>query len=329
MDKAAGILGGLTGGGDYDAVLRAITPDFVVKGKGGIIQPAQFIRSINTLKARNILVNTPVAAMTAGQWGSIATLTGAGIGATDLVFTGRTNSNGDIWDQAAGTYCIKSIGAKPGDGTYKVSERLIQDYKPGDLRLANNFIKGATWVGAIDRGNVFNTRWFTKDAGFGLKDKSGTSTITLINRTTPGIMEFYLAGTYEENALMAAEAKIYTGDIEGGLKLIDAVRAYQGAGLTAVAGTGLTLAQAKEELRLERRSGLAFRTLAFYDARRWGVIDKAGAGRANCVVIDKAGNLNTKATINYNYLDYWDVPDNELALNPAASGSAPTQNPKQ
>jgi hypothetical protein len=38
--------------------------------------------------------------------------------------------------------------------------------------------------------------------------------------------------------------------------------------------------------------------------------------------------VNTKAKIVYGYLDYWDVPDNELAYNPAAAGSAPTKNPK-
>ena len=330
LDKAAGILGGLSSGGDYDVVLKAITPDFVVKGKGGLIPPAQFIRNINTLKARNILVNTSVASMTTGQWGSIATLTAAGITATDLVFTGRTNANGDIWDQTIGTYLLKSIGAKPGDGTYKVSERLIQDYKSGDLRLANNFIKGATWVGAIDRGNIFNTRWVTKDNGSGLKDSvTGISTIVYGSKLIAGAVEFYLVGTYDENTLMQAEAKIYTGDIEGGLKLIDAVRIYQGAGLKAVAGTNLTLAQAKEELRLERRSGLAFRQLAFYDARRWGITDKTGPGRTGAVVVDNKGNVNTNATINYNYLDYWDVPDNELHFNPAGAGSAPTSNPKQ
>jgi len=328
FDKAATILTGLAGDGDYQAILTAIIPDFVAKGKGGVFTPAEFIRNINTMKARNILVNTPVASMSAAQWSSIATLTAAGIKSTDKVFTGRTNANGDIWDAASGTVVLKTLGTQAGANTYKISERLMQDYKKGDLRQAQNFVKDTSksspWIGNGDRGNAFNTRWYTKDGGNGI-----AGTIVYINKAVPGAAEFYLAGTYEENDLMKAEAKIYTGDIEGGLALIDAVRTSQGAGLAAVAGTKLTLDQAKEELRLERRSGLAFRTLAFYDARRWGVTDKAGPGRSGCVVIDKAGNLNVKATINYNYLDYWDVPDNELSLNPAASGSAPTSNPKQ
>jgi hypothetical protein len=41
------------------------------------------------------------------------------------------------------------------------------------------------------------------------------------------------------------------------------------------------------------------------------------------------GAVSTNATIVYGFLDYWDVPDNELAYNPAASGSAPTSNPKK
>ncbi len=64
-----------------------------------------------------------------------------------------------------------------------------------------------------------------------------------------------MASTYDENQLMRAEALMYTGKIEDGLALIDEVLKAQGAGLTAVAGTGLTLAQAKEELRRERRIG--------------------------------------------------------------------------
>ena len=90
------------------------------------------------------------------------------------------------------------------------------------------------------------------------------------------------------------------------------------------------LATAKEELRRERRVALAFRGLAFYDARRWGVIDpvSSGGGRTGAVVLNATGVVSTNATINYNYLDYWDVPDNDIVLNPPAAGSAPTKNPR-
>jgi hypothetical protein len=147
--------------------------------------------------------------------------------------------------------------------------------------------------------------------------------VVVLSNQDVGAYELFLAGTYEENELMKAEAKIYTNDIAGGLASIDVVRTFQGAGLAPLAGLSQT--QALEELRKERRAGLAFRALSFYDARRWGVITD---GRKGAVVVDKAGKVNTNATISYNFLDYWDVPDNELAYNPAAANSAPTKNPK-
>ncbi len=139
-----------------------------------------------------------------------------------------------------------------------------------------------------------------------------------------GEFELYLVTTYEENELMKAEAKINTGDIEGGLSIIDALRTLEGAGLSPLAGNGLSFDAAYSWLKRERRVELAFRGLSFYDARRWGVIYN---GRTGCVVIDPLGHLNTNATINYNYLDYWDVPDNESAFNKPSSDSAPIKNP--
>src|SRR6185295_16727900 len=101
--------------------------------------------------------------------------------------------------------------------------------------------------------------------------------------------------SYEENALMRAEALIYTNQIDAGLALVDAVRNYQGAGLAAVSGTGLTLAQAKAELVRERRVALVFRGVSYYDYRRWGIIYdiSKGGGRTGAVVLTTAGVLNT------------------------------------
>ena len=134
---------------------------------------------------------------------------------------------------------------------------------------------------------------------------------------------------------MKAEALLYLSasqsDRDAALAIIDGVRTLQGAGLAAVSGTGLSLAQSLEELRRERRIVLAFRGLSFYDARRWKVIDKLadGGGRTGAVVVDNDGNVNTNATIDYGFLDFWDVPDTELAYNPPSAGSAPVVNPKQ
>ncbi len=316
LDKAAALLGGLSGS-DYSDVLGKLIPDFFQTGKGGVLTATEWIHNINTLKARNILVNTPVSSMTAAQWGSILTLTNAGITSSDKAFTARANASGDLFSASSYNVAARCVGANASGGTFKISERLIQDFNTGDKRLANNFTQYATWIGNADRGNSFNTRWGIKDGGNGLAG------VTVYVNRTPLAGEMFLVGSYEENELMKAEAKLYTGDIAGAATSINNVRTYQGAGLTPITATDL--ATVKEELRKERRVALAFRGLSFYDARRWNVITE---GRKNAVVISKTGVVNTKATINYGYLDYWDVPDNELAYNPAASGSAAVKNPK-
>ena len=130
---------------------------------------------------------------------------------------------------------------------------------------------------------------------------------------------------------MKAEALINTGNIDNGLSSVDNVRNFQGANLAATSGTSQSLAQAKEIVRRERRIALMFRGLAFYDARRVGYIYNSsnGGGRTGCILIDGSGNVQTNVSINYNYLDYWDVPGNETSYNPAKSGSAPIVNPQQ
>lgn len=324
FDLAAAQLAGLSDDDTYRAVVGELIPSFNQVGKGGVPSPAMWTRGINTMKARNILVNTPVADMTATQWGDIITLTNNGLASGDMVFTGRSNDNGDFISATSGALAPKSTG-NPGQGiTYKISERFIQEFKPGDQRLDNNFEElAAPWRGESSRGNVFNTRWQLLNGGNGI-----AGTIIMSSRET-GEYELYLASTYEENLLMSAEAKINTSDIEGGLALIDQIRTEQGAGLAAVAGTGLTFDDAKEELRRERRIVMAFRGLSFYDARRWGVTKdiSAGGGRTGAVVVDNKGVVSTNATINYSYLDYWDVPDNELTYNPPSAESAPVKNP--
>jgi len=318
LDEASKILASLTEGADYTATLQGLIPSFNRVGKGGVLTPAMWQRNINTLKARNILVNTKASEMPAAKWTEIATLTTNGILPTDYVFTGRTNTDGDFLAPTTGSVSAKTAGTS----TYKITERLIQDFKTGDLRFTNNFKqRGSTYIGEVARGNSFFTRWELIDRGA----VAGDPKVIQFANQNPGGYELYLASSYEENALMKAEALIYTGDIEGGLALIDAVRTAQGAGLEAVAGKGLSLAAAKEELRRERRIGLLFRALSFYDARRWGVIE---TGRTGAIALSRAGVVSTNATIKYNYLDYWDVPDNEITYNAPAEGSAPVKNPK-
>ena len=308
----------------YTGILTTIIPSFCQVGKGGALAVADWKRNVSTLKARNILVNTKASAMTAAQWNSILTLTAAGVTVTDKIFTGRSNAAGDFLSPASGTVASKIQNALAGGNTYKLSERLVQEFKAGDRRLTVNMAITNTWIGNSDRGNSYNTRYRLINAG------SSPGTTKVYTNTAAGAEEIFLASSYEENALMRAEALINTGSIDPGLALVDAVRVSQGANLAAVSGTGLTLAQAKEELRRERRCALPFIGLSFYDARRFGFIDpvSAGGGRTGCVVISKTGVVNTNAKIDYSFLDFWDVPDNELAVNPPASGSAPVKNPK-
>jgi starch-binding outer membrane protein, SusD/RagB family len=324
LDLATTALNAATNTTAYNDILGKLIPSFNQVGKGGILTTDMWKRNINTLKARNILVNTPTATMTPAQWASILALTNNGVQAADKVFTGRSNTAGDFLSPTSGTVASKVQNALAGGNTYKLSERLVQDFKAGDKRLANNIAQTVTWIGNGDRGHVFNTRYRLINKG------AGMAGVKVYTNTDAGAEELFLASTYEENELMKAEALIYTSMIDPGLALIDAVRTSQGAGLTAVSGTGLTLAQAKEELRRERRVALPFIGLSFYDARRWGVINPIaqGGGRTGAVVVTGTGAVNTNVTIEYNFLDYWDVPDNELVYNPPAAGSAPVKNPK-
>jgi len=321
FDKAVTALGGATSTADYTATLGKLIPTYLQKGKGGVLTIDMWKRSINTMKARNILVNTTRASMSASQWSAILTLANDGVRATDLIFTARTDANGSFIENTVADKTGQAA-TTGSTNTYKLSERWVQDFVAGDKRKDQNVMTLAS-VGLFntDRGNSFNTRYSLKYGGTGLTG------VTIYSNNAIGANEITIAGTYEENELMKAEALIMTGQVDAGAAAIDAVRTYQGAGLTAL-GTGLTQAAAYEQLRRERRIALAFRGLSFYDARRWDIIapDKS---RTGAVVVSSAGVVSTNATIVYGFLDYWDVPDNELAYNPAEAGSAPTKNPKQ
>ena len=324
FDKCATALNLATSATDYSGTLAQLIPAYLQTGRGGVFSIAEWKRNINTMKARNILVNNLVSAITPAQWASILTLTNAGIQSGDYIFTGRTDANGDFLGT---TIADKVQSTASATSTYKLSERWVQDFKPGDQRRANNVRNLNTGVGIFnqDRGNSFNTRYTLRKYGLGLAG------VVVYANPDAGGNEITLCGTFEENELMKAEATMYAANfspasITAGMAMIDNVRNYQGAGLGVTVAANA--AAAKEELRRERRIGLAFKGLSFYDARRWDIIDPAKS-RTGCVLLSgTAGTLNTNATINYGFLDYWDVPDNELAYNPPAAGSAAVKNPK-
>jgi hypothetical protein len=275
------------------------------------------------MKARNLLVNKKMTDMTATDWAQILTYTNAGLSSpSDYPFLVRTfaDNSKSIFDKdygSAGSYTATD------DPTYFPSERLIQDYKAGDKRLSNNFnLRTSAQINIRGRGITFGTRYYLKDGG------NGNGAYTYFSFDI-GATDYFIAGTYEENMLMKAEALINTAQIDAGIAIINAIRTYQGAGISSP--NGLTLVQAKEELRKERRCALFLRGLAWYDLRRAGMnisVDAGGTGRTGCVVLDAAGVVNTNCQINYAYLTYWDVPQNELDFNAPASGSAPTKSPQ-
>ena len=332
LDMAAAILSAVGSDaipntdGDYEDYVGRLIPAFCQVGNGGVLTTDMWKRNINTLKARNLLVNHKMdaskpgamAPMTASDWNSLLTLTNDGIEQGDYVFTARTATSNGFFSSGTGSVQAQTAinSSSSGLKTFRLSERLYQDFKTGDARKAGNFVTKdyKNQVG----GFTFSTRYALKNLGS-------------IANNTIGEQEIFIAGSYEENELMKAEALISLGgaSLDAGLAAIDNVRSYQSSGLVALAGSGITPTAAIEELRKERRTALAFRGLAFYDARRNGFIYDVskGGGRTGAVVYTAAGVVNTNATMNYNFPDYWDVPDNEVYINAPGAGSAAVKNP--
>jgi starch-binding outer membrane protein, SusD/RagB family len=323
LDKAVAEANGAPSATEYMNAMEKMIPLFYQVGNGGPLTPLMMQHNVSSLKARNLLVNKTTATMTAADWGNVLTLANAGVTSTDKIFTVRSDVDNFIFTSSQ-LIMGRTQSNIAGGATYKLSERWVQEFKAGDLRKEQNTKITTFYTGQADRGNAHFTRYALVDGGTGLAD------VAIYANSTPGEYEMVVAVNYEENELMKAEALINTGQIDQGLAIVDAIRTLQGAGLAAVSGTGLTLAQAKEELRRERRIVCAFRGISFYDARRWGVSEpaSAGGGRTGAVLLSNTSVLSTNGKIEYGYLDYWDVPDNELTYNPASADSDPVVNPK-
>ncbi len=347
---AASTLDGITSAGVYGTILGRLIPSQNQTGNGGVPSIAEWKRNINTLMARNLLFNklspfvndNPAATitgssmsgtMTSADWATIKALTADGIKKGDVIFTGRTTGTNDFFSASGGT--VNSLTANPAStSTFKPSERALQNFNDGDLRFKRNFTEADPYSNDYVYGvrfTLMNHADVLADDSLSAIDDSLSGTFIYADKRV-GEFELILAGSYEENALMLAEANIRTGDIEGGLIIIDAVRSYLGAnnvdkdgiltGAEPVANTGLTQAEALNELTKERRVSLLFRGLSFYDNRRWGWtydISKGGGSYHNTVVT--GDEINTNVIINYNFMDYWDVPASESVLNPAGEGS--------
>ncbi|WP_288424610.1 RagB/SusD family nutrient uptake outer membrane protein [uncultured Spirosoma sp.] len=333
LNLAATTLSSITSTSDYQSMLGQLIPAVNQVGLGGVPTVEVWKRNINTMLARNIIANklapfvngntsatiakSSTSAMTAADWNSVLTLATNGIQKNDIVFTGRSTAQNYFFSPTGGT--VSALTTNPNTAsTFKISERFIQSFNSGDKRLSNNFDTKTMYK----NNYTYTTRYSMVNGG------NGASGVYVYGNRTAGAYELYIAGSYEENALMLAEANLRLGNIEKGLAYIDDVRNYQGAGVAAVAGTGLTLAKAMTELTKERRVALFSRGLSYYDSRRWGwIYDIAnGGGSYGNTVVTTAGVVNKNVTISYNFLDYWDVPADESVLNPSTSGVA-TQNP--
>ncbi|SKC88746.1 RagB/SusD family nutrient uptake outer membrane protein [Ohtaekwangia koreensis] len=334
FNLAATTLSGITSTSDYAEVLVQLIPSHTQVGNGGVPTIDMWKRNINTMLARNILLNklspfvnnNPDATitqssmsgvMTDADWNAVKTLATDGIQKGDIIFTGRTTGTNDFFSATGGT--VASLTAtNVSTATFKVSERVIQNFKTGDKRFDNNFNTSNRY----SNDYIYTTRYNTVNGGNGIEG------VFVYADRDAGEHELIIAGSYEENALMLAEANIRLDDIDAGLSYIDDVRDYFGAGLTAVSGTGLTVSEALSELTKERRVALLFRGLSYYDSRRWGWtydISKGGGSYGNTIV--QGTVVNTNAIINYNFMDYWDVPANESALNPPSESSVAVKNP--
>ena len=322
LEDCLATLSSLQANADYVETMKAIISTF--NDNQNVVTPEMWKRQIYTLQARNLLVNKKLRDMTAADWQQILTLTGKGIQANDIVFRFGMdpNASNDISNGFLHPYAY--IG-EAVQFTF-VSERLIQDFKPGDKRFTESFIEfDVPKVNIRGRGLQFGTRWNP------VYIENGGRYATAANR---GFVPW--ACSYEENELMKAEAHIKTGNAEQGLQLIDKVRDYQNSGLAHVAGTGLNATQAYEELRKERRIGLFLWGTAWYDARRWGISEPAaqGGGRAGAIVVLPGELLSPPQTapaavpcfIDYSYMDYWDVPQNEIDFNEPSGTSARVKN---
>jgi hypothetical protein len=339
FNKAAAALALIPGGSaDYNTVLGELIPSsYQATAHGGILTPTMWIHNINTMLARNILVNklspfvngslsatitgASIGAMAPSDWQNVLSLTTSGIQTGDFVFTATSDPVNSLYGQKTGNITLMAAGPNSGL-VFQPGLRLTENYNAGDQRLALDFTATAA-------DTFYNDYFSTVYSLINGPNGSGTTTpVYDYSDQTVGAYELFIAGSWEENTLMLAEANIMTGNTNAGLTLVDQERAYQGAGVTPVSGTGLTQAQAYKQLVRERRVALFGRGLSFWDSRRWGWtydIKQGGGSYGNQLLyLPSTGHsvMNFNATFDYNFMDYWDVPADEVILNPPSKGTA-------
>lgn len=333
LNLASATLAAISNQGDYGAMIAQLIPSQNKVGLGQPMSSLEWIETINTMLARNIVLNklspyvngnenatiskSTVTAMIPADWNVVIDLCNKGIKQGHHVFTGRTSETNSFFSPAGGSVA-GLLTASNQITTYKLSERLVQQFKTGDKRLANFTTSFGTFFGDAASNS---TRYSLVDG------VTAGLTVPVLGSRKVGGLEIYLGPTYEENELMLAEAKMRTGSIADGLVGIDNVRKYQKAGVPALAGSNLNLSQALKELTMERLAALALRGLSFYDIRRWGwTYSIANGGGRYGVTMLSGANVYNNATIDYNFMDYWDVPTDEIEKNTPSADSAPVKN---
>jgi starch-binding outer membrane protein, SusD/RagB family len=333
LSLAQTTLSGITNQSDYSAMVAQLIPQQCQVGLGLPLSSAEWLRTINTMLARNILLNklapfvnnnpnaaiakSSISPMTAADWQSVITLCNNGIKSGDKVFTGRTSTANSFFTPNGGSVA-GLLTQSNQTTTFKLSERIVQQFKEGDKRLANFTTANGTFFGDA---NTNTTRYSLVDGV-----AKGLTGISILGSRAIGGLEIYIGPTFEENMLMLAEANIRTGNISAGVGMIDNVRKYQGSGVAALPTT-LTATAALKELTMERLAALALRGLSYFDLRRWGWTYSIanGGGRYGSTILFK-GNIYNNATIDYNFMDYWDVPADETVQNPPSADSVPVMN---
>ena len=318
---------------DYSAMIAQLIPQQCQVGLGLPLSSAEWLRTINTMLARNIVLNklapfvnnnpnatiakSSISPMTAADWQSVITLCNNGIKTGDKVFTGRTSASNSFFTPNGGSVA-GLLTQSNQTTTFKLSERIVQQFKVGDKRLANFTTANGTFFGDA---NTNSTRYSLVDGV-----ARGLTGVSILGSRAIGGLELYIGPTFEENMLMLAEANIRTGSIAAGVGMIDNVRKYQGAGVAALSTT-LSLTDALKELTSERLAALALRGLSYFDLRRWGWTYSIanGGGRYGSTILFK-GAIYNNATIDYNFMDYWDVPADETVQNPPSADSVPVVN---
>ena len=153
FNQAATLLGGISGSSaDYNTVLGKLIPAaFQGTPHGGIPSPTMWIHNINTLLARNILVNklspfvnqslsatitgASIPVMGSSDWQNVLTLATNGIQPGDDVFTATSTPVNSLYGQNSWEHYADGGGAESGLGI-STWLRLTQNYNTGDQRLA-------------------------------------------------------------------------------------------------------------------------------------------------------------------------------------------------